>query len=50
MQGGVTQIPTMSDISNRAEKKIRDLCAYFEEHVETWQDPKSLNILTEVFD
>lgn len=32
------------------QKKLRDLCAYFEEHVETWQDPKSLNILTEVFD
>ena len=32
------------------QKKLRDLCADFEEHVETWQDPKSLNILTEVFD
>lgn len=32
------------------QKKLRDLCVYFEEHVETWQDPKSLNILTEVFD
>ena len=32
------------------QKKLRDLCVYFEEHVETWQDPKSLNILMEVFD
>ena len=29
---------------------LRALCAYFAEHVETWKDPKSLDVLTEVFD
>ena len=29
---------------------LRSLCAYFAEHVETWQNPKSLDILMEVFD
>lgn len=32
------------------QKALRALCAYFAEHVETWQDPKSLDILMEVFD
>ncbi|MBO4250997.1 MAG: recombination protein O N-terminal domain-containing protein [Paludibacteraceae bacterium] len=32
------------------QDSLRALCAYFEEHVETWQTPKSLDILTEVFD
>lgn len=32
------------------QKQLRALCAYFEEHVETWQNPKSLDILIEVFD
>lgn len=32
------------------QKQLRTLCAYFEEHVETWQNPKSLDILMEVFD
>ena len=26
------------------------LCRYFEEHVETWQNPRSLDVLMEVFD
>ena len=36
----------------RAERQqaLRSLCSYFEEHVETWQPPKSLDILMEVFD
>ena len=36
----------------RAERQqaLRALCAYFAEHVETWKDPKSLDVLTEVFD
>ena len=29
---------------------LHALCAYFAEHVETWQSPKSLDILIEVFD
>ena len=32
------------------QKSLRDVCAYFAEHVETWQEPKSLDILMEVFD
>lgn len=29
---------------------LRALCDYFEEHVETWQSPRSLDVLMEVFD
>lgn len=29
---------------------LRALCSYFEDHVETWQNPRSLDILMEVFD
>ena len=32
------------------QEALRALCAYFDEHVETWQAPKSLDILMEVFD
>ena len=32
------------------QQALRTLCAYFAEHVETWQNPKSLDILMEVFD
>ncbi len=32
------------------QKTLRALCDYFEEHVETWRQPKSLDILIEVFD
>ena len=32
------------------QQALRALCDYFEEHVETWQNPKSLDILMEVFD
>ena len=32
------------------QEALRTLCAYFAEHVETWQNPKSLDILMEVFD
>ena len=32
------------------QQQLRQLCDYFEEHVETWQTPKSLEILMEVFD
>ena len=38
--------------SSRRERQeaLKALCAYFETHVETWQTPKSLDILMEVFD
>lgn len=29
---------------------LRQLCAYFAEHVDTWEDPKSLDVLIAVFD
>ncbi len=29
---------------------LRQLCDYFAEHVDTWQDPKSLDVLIAVFD
>ena len=32
------------------QEALRALCHYFEEHVETWQTPRSLDILMEVFD
>ena len=36
----------------RAERQaqLRAMCSYFQEHVETWQTPRSLDILMEVFD
>lgn len=32
------------------QKALRELCQYFEQHVETWEQPKSLDVLMEVFD
>ena len=32
------------------QEALRSLCTYFEQHVETWQNPRSLDILIEVFD
>lgn len=32
------------------QEALRALCAYFTEHVETWESPKSLDVLMEVFD
>ena len=32
------------------QQQLRALWDYFAEHVETWQQPKSLDVLTEVFD
>ena len=32
------------------QQQLRQLCTYFEEHVETWQTPRSLEVLMEVFD
>ena len=42
--------PTLPDCRKERQKQLRELCNYFEEHVETWQNPKSLDILMEVFD
>lgn len=47
-----TQASFHSTPLTRAErqKALRALCDYMAEHVETWQDPKSLDVLIEVFD
>ena len=43
------QLPVPSTRAER-QQQLRDLCDYFAEHVETWQQPKSFDILMEVFD
>ena len=35
---------------NERQQHLLRLCNYFAEHIDTWQHPKSLDILTEVFD
>lgn len=44
--------PLTSNPLTRAErqKTLKALCSYFAEHVETWETPRSLDILMEVFD
>ena len=32
------------------QESLQTLCQYFENHVETWQTPRSLDVLMEVFD
>ena len=32
------------------QQQLRALCRYFADHVETWVEPRSLDILTEIFD
>jgi len=46
----MTKEPPLPHTRAERQKTLRDLCAYFDEHVETWQEPKSLDILMEVFD
>ena len=44
--------PLTSNPLTRAERQrtLKALCDYFAEHVETWETPKSLDVLIEVFD
>lgn len=42
--------PVLPTTRKARQKQLQVLCAYFEEHVETWQNPKSLDVLMEVFD
>ena len=42
--------PTMPQNRKERQETLKTLCAYFAEHVETWQNPKSLDVLMEVFD
>ena len=46
----MTEEPPLPHTRAERQKTLRDLCTYFDEHVETWQEPKSLDILMEVFD
>lgn len=38
--------------ASRAErqKQLRQLCSYLSEHIDSWQSPRSLDVLTEIFD
>ncbi len=42
--------PDLPRTRKERQDTLNQLCAYFAEHVETWQNPKSLDILMEVFD
>lgn len=42
--------PDLPRTRKERQDTVKQLCAYFAEHVETWQNPKSLDILMEVFD
>ena len=44
-----SEVPIPQTRSER-QQQLRSLCAYFEEHVETWKEPRSLDVLMEVFD
>lgn len=48
----ITPNPLNSNPLTRKERQqaLRALCSYFEEHVETWEEPRSIDILMEVFD
>lgn len=45
---GYSPLPPLT--RTQRQQALRELCAYFAEHVETWEEPKSLDILMEVFD
>ena len=42
--------PPMPRTRTQRQKALKQLCKYFEEHVDTWQNPRSLDVLMEVFD
>ena len=48
----LTPNPLTPNPLTRSERQqaLRELCNYFDEHVDTWQTPKSLDVLIEVFD
>ena len=46
----MSEEPILPRTRAERQKQLRALCAYFEEHVETWKTPRSLDILIEVFD
>jgi len=42
--------PHLPESRKERQEVLQQLCAYFAEHVETWQNPRSLDVLIEVFD
>lgn len=42
--------PVLPTTRSERQKQLQALCKYFDEHVETWQNPRSLDVLMEVFD
>lgn len=42
--------PEMPTSRAERQEQLRALCEYMAEHVETWENPKSLDVLMEVFD
>ena len=46
----MSEEPNLPRTRAERQKQLRALCAYFEEHVETWKTPRSLDVLMEVFD
>ena len=46
----MSEEPILPHTRAERQKQLRALCAYFEEHVETWKTPRSLDVLMEVFD
>lgn len=41
--------PTLPQTRKERQDTLKQLCDYFAEHVETWQNPRSLDVLIEVF-
>ena len=44
------EVPIMPKSREDRQAQLHTLCNYFEEHVETWETPRSLDVLMEVFD
>jgi DNA repair protein RecO (recombination protein O) len=44
------QEPDLPRTRKERQEVLQQLCTYFEEHVETWKNPRSLDVLMEVFD
>lgn len=42
--------PAMPQTRKQRQETLKSLCSYFADHVDTWQAPKSMDILMEVFD
>lgn len=47
---GMVKEPALPRTRAQRQKTLQQLCKYFEEHVDTWQNPRSMDVLMEVFD